>query len=765
VITDPGGVATAAAQAERAPRAKVTVDWDADGVSGVDDVSAQAGAVKVARQITGDLPDEVALVEGSSVAEATVELELGDPADNTKHAAWWFSRLNTASPLTGKERLSRPVTVDVGFDTATGTPLVRRFTGLSRALPVSSTNRTATLTALDNREFLRTKVAVPALAADVGLGSQVKPGFNAQWLVDYVLRTNGFNASPKWDEDTTTHTATSATMHGSAAPDIGTLLRAGQWSVAGGTITDVCTFVQGRFGYALAGPTVSGGAPTAYNFVEVSFPQPMPMPDQLYDYVHVEWWGQISAAVTTLPQTMLYLVSGGSAVGYVELMSNVGVRSLRVVYYRNYYGTAQQAIVALNTSASYFKVSIQDRAGSGSRVRITQDAATTIVDNADSAFLADYFATMTSVIAAPMGLMEGLNVTWGSPGVDSVPPTSWGYTAGAELGASANELVAALPSDARDAWGLLKELAQAEFAWVGFSEAGVPFYRTGEYWTRTAQQTVSQTITADRDLLEFAYDDNIDQVRNQVSVPVNALSITPVQDVWTADPLRFNGSSVTSFFVTFADPLFDLDTSVTSAGSTPATSRVRANTRSDGTGLDRSSYVGVTVDFWTAGTAKLTVSNRYSQSLYLVDTTGAAALILAGRQVIVNQVTATAAYEEDAPSIALYGPQPLDLPSNPWRQDLSFARGVAQSLLGRLADPHITYTGLRVLGDPRRQLGDRVRLVDPDGTAANVEVWLTGVEDDITAGGGYTQGLSARQATTVAIWDVSLWDDGTVWGP
>lgn len=760
MITDPGGVAAAAANAERAPRAKVTVDWDNNGVAGVDDVSAQVGSVKVSRQISGDLPDEVTQVEGSSVAEATVELAVGDSTDNAKHAAWYFSRLNGASPLAGKERLSRPVTVDIGFDTSPGvTAYVRRFTGLSRSLPVSSTNRTATLTALDNRERLRTKVAVPAVTADVGSGSNVKPGLNAQWLVDYVLRANAFYASPA-----RTGTVLSATMHGSATPDVGTLQWAGWYNSGAGTFDEPCRFAQGQFGYALAGPTVTAGHPDFYTWAGYRLSTPVALPNVLNDYVLLEWWGRIDPAVVGAPirdLAVLYSSDAGSIVT-LQLIDSAGVQTLQLTYDRGTSGAT--TVTTPLTATTYLSVSLRQRA-SGRRIEIRQNATTTTFDVADAGNIVDIAAADRAQMTA-MGTVEGFLVTRGNTVTDVSPLTTYGWTAGAELGPSTNDLVAALPSDKRDSHELLRELAQAEFAWIGFTETGVAYYRTSEYWTRTAQQTVSHTIHADRDLLELAYSDNIDQVRNQISIPVNALTVTGVQDVWAADALSFPGRSVRSFNVTFDDPLVDLDTSVKSGmGNVPGFSRVRANTKPDGSGLDRSGYITVQVNSWTAGTAKLTVSNRYVAPLYLVDTSGNPALVLAGRQVIVSTRTATAAYEEDAPSIAAFGAQPLDVPDNQWRQDLSFCRGVAQALLSRLARPHITYTGIRVLGDPRRQLGDRARLVDPDGIAADVHVWITGCDDEHSPTDGYTQALSARQATTIAVWDVSFWDDGTVWGP
>lgn len=766
MIPDPGGLAAAAARQQQTPVVKVTVDWSGVG-SDVDDITDHVDAVRISRQIAGDLPDAVTVVEGSSVAELTADLGTGVAADNALHAAALFSRVNPASPLYGKERLARPVTVDVGLETATGDVLVRRFTGLSADLSVSSTDRSAQLVARDYRELLRAKVAVPAVAAQVteldSFGFALKPGLNAQWLVDYVYRANGFNASPPNPADT----ILSATMHGSAMPEVGAALNALWQDNDFIAVADPCLFEHGQFGYRLAGPEVVGvDNVTFMNAMDYELSRTIELPIKSWDYVQVEWWGDLNNAYTNLG-TIVRFLGGGYVPISIRRQTVGGVNQLRVMYTRTFGGTTGIAEADL-TATQHFAFSIQNRGASGRRIRIVQDGVTTVTDIADAGLLTDIPAMDIAEIRA-YGPMEGLIITAGNTGGDVAPATSWGHTSEVDLGWSTNELVAALPSDKRDSWELLKELAQAEFAWLGFDEnTGKPFYRTAEYWAETAQQTVSHTITADRDLLALALSDGIGQVRNQITVPVRALQVSPQQDVWQSDTYFFRPKTTKTFLVTFTDPLVELDTSVQAViGGVPGTgfSRVRANTAKDGTGTDRSTYISVKVDFWKADTAQITVTSRYTQNLWLVDNTGAPALFLAGRQILVNDRTATAVYEEDAASVAEFGPQALDLPENQWRQDREMASDVASSLLGRLSQPTLTLTGMRVLGDPRRVLGDRVRIVDEDGTELDTEVWLTGCDDELSTDGGYTQTLNARAAWTTAVWGTSTWGDGTVWGP
>lgn len=765
MITDPGGLGDAAERAERVPSALVTVDWAGDG-SDVEDVTAHVGDITIARQITGDLPDEAVLVEGSSVAELTVALPVGDAGDNEHHAAWWFSRYNSASPLYGKERLSRPVSVELGFETSPGSPLrVRRFTGLTTALPVSSTDRSATLRALDNRERLRTDVAVPAVAADYGTGSIIKPGLNAQWLVDYVFRRNGYGASNLYRNPPDLVIA-SATMHGSAYPDVGSILRAGRYDTSTGE-HDVCTFTDGRFGYALDGPTMSGATPVVYNVAEYQFTDAKPLPANTWDYIGGDFFlSGVPAAMTGVtPQNLMNVYNAVDPdIITLEIRDVSGVRKLRLAYSR---GSSGAAFLDVNFTATFHIQWAVQMGTTGRNLFIWQDGVQSGSNAITDAALPVDTGAMDRVRVTALGVVEGVNLIFGTPGSNTVLGFIAGWQARAELGPSKNELVAAIATEARDSWELLKEIAQAEQAWVAFDDTGLPFYRTQDWWAEPEQQTVSATITADRDLLELAYEDGVPQVRNQISAPVKTVLVTGLEDVYSL-PLYVHPRTTRRFLIEFDNPVIDLDTSVQSISGGlpgPGVSRVQANSAKNGTGIDLTGYITVEVEFWTSTTAMLRVTNRASaRGAYLTDGADGPGLFLAGSRIVADQNN-TIAYGEDAPSIAEFGPRPLMLPDNPWRQDPVRTDSVIGALLARLSQPQATPVGLRIVANPLLQLGDRVRIQDPGGTELDDEFWLTRLDDEISPTAGFTQPIGVRRAWTVAVWDSSTWGDGSVWGP
>lgn len=764
MIPDPGGIASAADREHRKVLYGLQIDWPD---SGFVETFQQVGAVKVSRAITGDLPAEVRIVEGSSVAQLTADLTVGQWWDNAQHAARYFSRFNSASPFYGQERLSRQVLFYIGF---AGAPLlVRRFTGLTTDLSVDSTSRTAQLVALDFRERMRTDVAVPAVAADHGPGSTIKPGLNAQWMADYIYRKNGFGASPLREDTATSQTVVSATMHGSAAPDVGRLLRAGWYDTVSGE-HEVCHFTDGVYGYALDGPVMSGSTPQQYNVAEYQFSKPISLPMTQWDYVGGELrLSAVPGALTGSPVIQLLNLynTRDADIITLEIRDVGGVRKLRLAYSR---GTSGAGFTDVDfTATAYIRWMVQNN-GTGRALFLWQDGGPGAGNAYGDAGLPVDTGMMDRVRLTACGAVEAFNLLTDSPGGNSVFTTGFNYVAQVDLGRSTNQLVAAVPSEARDSWELLKELAAAEFAWPGFDEnTATAFYRTQNWWALPEQQTVTRTITADRDLLTAGYSDGIASVKNQIKVPVKALTITPPQDVWTADVMSLPGKTTVNFFVTFDDPIIELDTTIQNViGGLPGAgnSRVRANSKSNGAGIDRSINIAASVRTWDAGSALISVRNQHTARVWLVDSNGSPAFTLAGRQIVVNERTSTSAYAEDTASAApeAFGPRPLTLPDNPWRQDLGFAQEVGRQLLGRLARPVPTITGLRVVGNPLTELGDRVRLIDEEGMALDGDFWVTGCDDEISVDGGYTQAMSVRQAWTVGVWGESSWGDGSVWG-
>jgi hypothetical protein len=100
-------------------------------------------------------------------------------------------------------------------------------------------------------------------------------------------------------------------------------------------------------------------------------------------------------------------------------------------------------------------------------------------------------------------------------------------------------------------------------------------------------------------------------------------------------------------------------------------------------------------------------------------------------------------------------------PYRPWIQRRQTARALAEALVADLAAPHLNIADLPVIGDPRLQLGDLVRIVDRNGIALNGDYWITAIRDELSD--TYRQRICARRAPQLLRWGIGRW--GThIWG-
>lgn len=112
-----------------------------------------------------------------------------------------------------------------------------------------------------------------------------------------------------------------------------------------------------------------------------------------------------------------------------------------------------------------------------------------------------------------------------------------------------------------------------------------------------------------------------------------------------------------------------------------------------------------------------------------------AGTILATRPSITESVA-------DATSVARYKERIYNLPTDDWHQDIKWLRTVAASLVLDTKDPKTVFSAMDVPGDPRRQLQDVVRIIDPDlpkapGMTANTVAYgsVVGISRQITRDG------------------------------
>ena len=121
----------------RHPIVRVPVDWDRSGSYtdlAIKDISADVVDLRLSRELSTDLPEQAKLFAGSAAAETTVTLRHRAPSGSPEqHGAWYYSALNTASPLYGYDRIAAPATVEVGFITEAGREYIQVMSGTVRS--------------------------------------------------------------------------------------------------------------------------------------------------------------------------------------------------------------------------------------------------------------------------------------------------------------------------------------------------------------------------------------------------------------------------------------------------------------------------------------------------------------------------------------------------------------------------------------------------------------------------------------------------------
>lgn len=776
-IIVPIPLAAAIEAAQRTPLVRVLVDWDGDGFGppgSLDDLSGKQGQVSIGRQLITDLPDPVRLTEGASAATATVALVEGDVMDEAMHAARYFTR-GTDSPVGHLERLNLPAAIDIGFATEQGPMYVRRLTGRTRNMPTSSRNRTAQLTMLDNRARLRNPVQL--IPTD-----GTKAGCNGTWLVFQALYANGVAAGP--------------------IPGPGLLM----WTPGYGSIqpwvpsAESPTFGVGfRVNYAtgaygapqfVAGPFVL--APNAFYHSDFDVLQPIISktvvlaPGQTWDGLSArfEVWtiGATSPTAGPTPSTGRVFCQIYNSSDAASGKTVLGVRHNGKLFCDTYDTNFTTLLVAVDSDF------VVPSDGAWHAVGVHVDlAAGQVTFRLDGA---QQVKTATFNLALISRVPDSITGTCWVPSSDfflhACPVTSpWRdqtLNIEAVLDRSRLDMVAVAEPLPFDPQQLLSELAGAEQATAVWDEAGVFRYRNRGRLTDAAGATAQRALTtADASLLDVDISDGVDQVRNIVQVtytPVSGVSLD--HSVLVDDTQRILPTGTLTFVVAFTDLVVQLSTisfphSVTEwklfgpgGTATPPvdlTPFIALTTHSDFTTDDSDpagllamawqNLVHCNVTSWNAGTATVTVVSTAPVTLYIAHLSLHGRSVQRGNPVLVDV--------RDQASIAQHGPQGIQLQMPNWVQTPDVAQGLAATLLGDLSQPRPTVTGLRITGDPRRQLGDRVILADPDGTQLRGEFWLTQINDEVSNAGAYTQTIAARQATNVMMWDVGAWDVDT-WG-
>jgi hypothetical protein len=764
-----GTLAAAILAQERSPVCLVEVDWARDGYGGpgtIDDLTPMVSGLSVSRALTTDLPEEARPFSGIAAASATVELAKNDEAASGQHAVWYFSPYNTASPLFGMDRKGAPARISIGFRTSAGLEYVRVLTGRVRRPQTSSRNRSATLELVDNSEALRKQVTLPMIIADDGTvaDDSKKPGLTGAFLAHHVLRQCGFYASPP----VRANCVLSATLHGSGWPEVGTITR-----FRGANFTQLA-FPPATDGFTVPAKWVASVQTSGISSQTIWYTLAGSVSPNTSGRLFVEGWWRFDDIGIGDHSAIWKVFRNGTSDPYVSAWIDP-IGRLQVDLHRGGADTPHSTGTSgpsgfVNSTWYYIGVYVEFNSGNVN-VWLRKDAAawvgpvtvTTTGSQAagvmDSATIAQGNAA-SYVIDYLDGNSEAVQITTEN-GAGTPPTANNAFVPTAQVMAGKNDLIAT-PVLSEQAWNILQKLADAELGMAGCLEDGTPYFRDRSFLT-TAPQTVSQrTLSATDAIIDLDSDESVDSVRNHIIIKANPPDVQAAKDVWKLTTLvKILASGSKTFWASFDTPAGNIDTTPTSHGANTAT-RYNASTTRDGSGSVVSNLSFTITPF--AQSAKIVVTNPNAFTVYLVGNTGVAnvspgvpSLILHGDRVLFDQTTDDATgvlsvnqhqrqEASDAISIAAFEEQPLELPDNPFRQDLDSIGLTATDLLAMLKDGKPTVQGLAIVGDPRLQLGDRDTLVDANGLVISADVHLAEIQTSFTSGddGKLTQTISTR---------------------
>jgi hypothetical protein len=723
-----------------------------------DTISGQVRGIVIDREFVTDLPDVAQLAPvGYAAAELTVTLGDGGPGGGTGlDAPAHYSPYNTASPLFGRRLVGRPIIADIGMRGSAGPEYVRQFTGRTRSRHVVAGDRVE-FSALDNSELMRGKATtLPLVVGDdastpATSPNPLKAGLNTQWIVDQLFRQAGFYLSQPDQPNSVLY----LTMHGSAWPHRGNLYAAAQYTYdALFTVvaTNRLSFVPGRYGLALdlrAGQQddtqvllngeLGGGTRIDTNAGS-----------------HIFWEAQVYCPTQ-------WTFNGANSGMFLHTDDAAGNSSVLIqpdAAVPPHLGVQVKRSPAVTTTLigptlpadgawHYLAVDIFIISSTQVQVTVRIDGVSTVVGPNTHAAVATMGPQQQWFMDPACPYIEAVQVAAGGTFQDTFTPTATIDPGLIELNV--------LPDDIRDGdrWELLQTVSSAEFAAVTLDETGPPIWRNAAWWTGPAQTTVVATLTSDDALKAVEVDDAIDTVRNRITATTSRPVISPLGPAVTS-PLLVLPPGLSTFTLDLGDTFAGVDGPVVAlsnaTGDFALLSSMFVTANADGTGGLITS--GITATATVVGQiATVTVTNTLAATAYAcvppgaVPTAGSGGLRLCGWKVdTATNPTPGLVDLSDAASIAEYGEQLYDFPSSSLHQDPVSLRQALAAVLSWTRVPRPVITNVEVIGDPRRQLGDRIVLADPRGIVLGEEFWVTGVRTALDEQ-GFGQNLTIRQAT------------------
>jgi hypothetical protein len=748
----------------REPLVRVRVDWDRSGSFtdlAVKDLSADVEHVSLSRELETDLPEQAKLFAGSAAAEVTVTLRHQPPEGAPEqHGAWYYSQLNTASPLFSYDRKAAPAVVEVGFLTEAGQEYLEILTGTVRSLEPTSGARTATLVIADGAEQMRGQLRLPPIIADGATETTVlRPGLNSTFLADWILRRYGWYASPP----KRTGCVFLASQHGSGWPEVGVLEE--HHGAFGSKLSYSPTPTFPTPARWVQGVNLDGSTGQALRyFLDTSVGV---ISTNNTRTALVQGWFKFNSTASDQP---LWIIFGNTATTdpFFSLTWTGG--NLQLLFNRSGADVTNRAIigpaVSPGTSAWHYIAVLVSFTSTGVTATFRYDSTTTGPTTTATPSVTNSVACNRiqvgrgRVAAYADGRFDGV-IEDPQATTESTIGAGWdnAFTPTAEVHASPavdNRLVAC-PIVSEEGWAVLQELAKADFATASFREDGVPVWWPRDRWT-TAPYTTSQvTLSAEREVAELALVEATDQVRNTVVIRAVVPQIGATKTVWKlASVVSIPAGSSRTIIADLQTPVGNVDTTVVS-GTALGSSRYLAGDRADGLGNQVTNLTFV-VTQRSPQTIKIVVTNPNGVRVYLTGDQNASTLysgtpyLWIDAQPIIFTPDSDAATGDvrveatDPASEARFGEYLWEAPPSEFRQDDEDLQGLADDLIVDLAVPPPAIRDVPILADPRLQLGDRATVTDPAGLAFTDDFHLSKVNLEVDPGEAMTMTVSLRGA-------------------
>lgn len=703
------------------------------------DASLTVSDVGVDRQLVTDMPGGTRLVAGYPSAQLSLTLSgTLDPTDETKSIAWLMGHYQTTSPLYRRDCKGIAITVDAGvLDGANGTTspfegveFVRNFTGTIDDYTVDQQAGTVTITALDGRSKLSTATQLPSAFGPAPAFPYLMP-VTSEWVLDALIRPS-FLTWPALRSKA----VLAASMRGCNYPNLG--------SVSPDTATGIGILAKGKFGSSVQAVNPVGGPPFIYNFAAPLAPPAGGIFCECWiasGSVVDESFGVINISDAT---------AGNMITGSVDAVHQAVIVGITNGAFFESHSFTSPTVVA--NTIYYFAFSLV-----GTTLRINFNGTVQTFTAVASAATATNPLTTVSVQAQSI---EALQITneGGTPAFnDAFAPT-------AVMDPSLNTLVAIPDTGGQDVWGVVQQIADAEQGVAGLDELGVFRFRNRNTLAKAASV---RTISADQSLATIQTETSMAGYANHVTAPISGLTIGPLAWVWVPSEVpRVPPMGTWTQVVSTDHPVVAL--ALTDSGICPANQAPdghtywRACLAPDGAGAEVHYGITITCTQLSSASIRVTATSTRTVPVYLVTPIGVGypgtsqgqpALFLGGQFVLDSGQPADSTTDTTSSSAVADAQWPplvpdggavtnplrehlLALSDNPWRQDAGSTQQLVIDVLNDLCSRRPLWTNVKIMHDPRLQLGDRVTLSDPNVTGMASEdafIYSIQVADDWTA--------------------------------